>query len=58
MKKLCVAFALFLLAASVFGATQPSQTDSMTAFWDKFKAAAIKGDREADFALSTLPIEM
>ena len=58
MKKLHIAFVLLLLAASVFESAQPPKNDSMTAFWDKIKAAVFKGDREAVFALSALPIEM
>jgi hypothetical protein len=58
MKKLVIALLLFLLAATVLGAAQPSKNDSMAAFWEKFKAAVIKGDKEAVFALSALPIEM
>lgn len=30
----------------------------MNAFWDKFKAAVIKGDKEAVFAMSALPVTM
>jgi len=32
--------------------------DSMTAFWEKFKAAVIKGDKETVAALSQFPISM
>ncbi|HEY8203456.1 MAG TPA: hypothetical protein VIF81_01925 [Pyrinomonadaceae bacterium] len=59
MKKLAVAFLILALAGSVLGSAQPSGADgAMNAFWEKFKAAVIKGDKEAVFALSALPIEM
>ena len=58
MKKLTLAFLLFTLAASVFGSVQPSKDTSMNSFWEKFKAAVIKSDKEAVFALSALPVTM
>jgi hypothetical protein len=57
MKKLAL-FLLFTLAASVFGSARPSPDTSMNAFWDKFKSAVIKGDKEAVFGLSALPVTM
>ena len=56
MKKLCIAVFLFALITSVTGSA--SADNSMNAFWDKFKAAVIKGDKEAVFAMSALPIGM
>lgn len=58
MRKLAIVLPLLLLAASVFGSTRPSKNDSMTAFWEKFKTAVIKGDKEAVFAMSSLPVTM
>jgi len=60
MKKLSIVFFLFaLITPVVLGSAKPSGADAaMNAFWDKFKAAVIKGDKEAVFALSALPIEM
>ena len=38
---------------------KPAQsTDSMAAFWEKFKAAVIKGDKETVAALSQFPISL
>ena len=38
---------------------QPAQSDdSMPAFWEKFKAAVIKGDKETVAALSQFPISL
>lgn len=43
----------------VYAISADSQrTDSMSAFWEKFKAAAIKGDKETVAALSQFPISM
>ena len=58
MKKLCSALLLFVLAACVLGATQPSKSDSQDAFWDKFKAAVAKGDKQAVFGMTQLPLDM
>jgi hypothetical protein len=58
MKKLAIAFLILALAASVIASAQPAKNSSMNAFWDKFKAAVIKGDKEAVFAMSALPIEI
>ncbi len=38
---------------------KPAQSaDSMTAFWEKFRAAVIKGDKETVAALSQFPISL
>ena len=60
MKKLSIVFFLFaLIIPVVLSSAKPSGADAaMNAFWDKFKAAVIKGDKEAVLALSALPIEM
>lgn len=36
----------------------PQNPESMTAFWEKFRAAVIKGDKETVAALSRFPISM
>jgi len=58
MKRLSIVLVLVLIGSVGVGSAQPSKNDSMAAFWDKFKAAIIKGDKEAVFAMSALPIEM
>jgi len=60
MKKLAVCIAMLAaIGCVVFAAGKPSTADAaMNAFWDKFKAAVIKGDTEAVFAMSALPIEI
>jgi len=56
MKKLSIAFLLFALIASVAGGA--SADAAMNAFWEKFKAAVIKGDKETVAALSVFPLSM
>src|SRR5256886_12649878 len=56
MKKLSIAFLLFALIESVAGGA--SADNSMNAFWEKFKAAVIKGDKETVAALSVFPLSM
>jgi len=56
MKKLCIAVFLFALIASVAGGARAD--NSMNAFWEKFKAAVIKGDKETVAALSAFPLTM
>jgi hypothetical protein len=60
MKKFAVFLVLIFLFGSVaVGAAKPTGADtSMTAFWDKFKAAVTKGDTQGVFAMSQLPIDM
>ena len=60
MKKLASAFLLFVLAASVVvgSATSSGGDAAMSAFWEQFKAAVIKGDKEAVAALSAFPISL
>lgn len=60
MKRLSIFFVFILLVGSVAGgAATPTSADTpMTAFWEKFKAAVTKGDKQAVFAMSQLPIEM
>ncbi len=56
MKRLSILCVLPLLIAPTLAGPPPDA--AMNAFWDKFKAAVVKGDREAVFAMSALPIEM
>ena len=60
MRKLAtVLLFLTLLGSALASPARTSTADaSMNAFWDKFKAAVIKGDKEAVFAMSALPVEM
>ena len=60
MKRVSIALLLVVLIGSAgAGATKPAGADtSMTAFWEKFKAAVIRGDKEAVFSMSSLPITM
>ena len=60
MKRVSVGLVLIALIGSIgAGAAKHSGADtSMTAFWEKFKAAVIKGDKEAVFAMSALPVTM
>ena len=58
MKKLAVCFAMLALTASVIAAGQSASDPSIMSFWDKFKAAVIKGDRESIATMSQFPITM
>jgi hypothetical protein len=58
MKKLAICFAMFALTVSVAAAGQSASDTSIMSFWDKFKAAVIKGDKEVVFAMSSLPINL
>jgi hypothetical protein len=58
MKKLAIAFLIPALAASVLGSAQRSKNDSMDAFWDKFKTAVAKGDKQAVFGMTQLPVDL
>jgi|SRR5579885_7646 hypothetical protein len=60
MRKLISSLVLCTLVGSVgvAGVKTPAADATMNAFWDKFKAAVIKGDREAVFAMSAVPITM
>src|SRR5438309_3470146 len=60
MKEKAAALLLFALMASVAvgSATSSRGDDSMNAFWEKFKAAVIKGDKETVAALSAFPISL
>ena len=55
MKKLWIAVFLIALISSLAGG---AADNSMNAFWEKFKAAVIKGDKETVAALSAFPISM
>ena len=56
MKKLSIALLLFASITSVAGGA--SADNSMNIFWEKFKAAVIKGDKETVAALSAFPLSM
>jgi len=60
MKEMAAALLLFTLMASVAvgSATSSRGDDSMNAFWEKFKGAVIKGDKETVAALSAFPISL
>jgi len=60
MKKLSITVFLLMLIGSVAGGAERSYAanDSLNAFWEKFKAAVIKGDKETVAALSAFPIGM
>src|SRR5213596_2253261 len=60
MKRFSVVLVVIVLIGSVgVGLTKPTAVDpAMNAYWDKFKAAVIKGDKETVFAMSALPISM
>ncbi|HXT62304.1 MAG TPA: hypothetical protein VN696_04635 [Pyrinomonadaceae bacterium] len=57
MRLAITSFAL-MFAVAVLASPQASQSTSRDAFWDQFKAAVTKGDKQAVFALSQLPIGM
>ena len=58
MSKLAITFLVFALTGAAVGGAAPPQVgqDSMNALWEKFKAAVTKGDKEAVFGMSQLPI--
>ena len=59
MKKLIIIFLLSSFIGVVTVSAKPSGGDgAVDAFWDKFKAAVTKGDKQAVFALTQLPISM
>ena len=60
MKKLLSAFLFTIVVGSIVlgSASQPRLDPTIDAFWDKFKAAVTKADKQAVFAMSQLPIEM
>ena len=60
MKRVSVVLVVIVLIGSVdIALTKPTAVDpAMNAFWEKFKAAVIKGDKEAVFGMSALPITM
>ena len=60
MKRFSVVLVVIVLIGSIgIALTKPTAVDpAMNAFWEKFKAAVIKGDKEAVFAMSALPVTM
>ncbi len=60
MKRACILFLLLVLTVAVAaptGNSAPTAEDFQT-FWQKFKTAVIKGDKETIAALSRFPIGM
>ncbi len=49
---------MFAVTASLVRASQAAGEASINAFWEKFKATVIKGDKNAVFAMSSLPIKL
>jgi len=60
MRKFVVALIFGSLIGSMVGASiRPPTADASTnAFWDKFKAAVTKGDKQAVFGITQLPLGM
>src|ERR1700742_805975 len=60
MRRSIVSLLLCALIGStgIAGTKAPAADSAMNAFWDKFKAAVIKGDREVIFAMSAVPVTM
>jgi len=60
MKRLSVFLVfIFLIISAAGGTAKPNAVDtSMTAFWENFKAAVTKGDKQAVFAMTQLPVGM
>lgn len=55
---LCLSLLLGVIAL-VSAAAKPAQTDdSIKIFWEKFRTAVIKGNKESVAAMSTFPIEL
>ena len=60
MRPAIICACLLAMMGTVFG-QKPNQTttaDSMPVFWEKFKTAIIRGDKETVAALSAFPISM
>lgn len=59
MKKPTTVVLFLILAASFGSALRAGAPDAaIDAFWDKFKAAVTKGDKQAVFAMTQLPVGM
>src|SRR5205085_4591347 len=60
MKRTTPPFLLFLLTITLFavGAEKPTQSDSITTFWQKFGAAVRGGDKNAVASLTKFPVGM
>jgi hypothetical protein len=60
MRKAIICACLLTMVGTVFAQTpkQTTNADSMPVFWEKFKTAIIKGDKETVAALSAFPISM
>src|SRR6478736_5719073 len=59
MKRVAWLFLLTIFLTSVAGASRAPAADAATdAFWAKFKAAVTRGDKEAVFGMTQLPLGM
>ena len=60
MIKIAIALILTTMGASLVAGSnrQPSKDPAMNAFWEKFKAAVTKGDKQAVFGMTQLPLDM
>jgi hypothetical protein len=55
---LCLCLFLSGTALAMTGVNSAQSNDDFTAFWQRFKAAVVKGDKEAVVGLSRFPIRM
>jgi hypothetical protein len=59
MKKVAIGFLLAIILGSTgFSSASRPADASIDAFWQKFKTAVTKGDKQAVFSMSQLPIGM
>jgi hypothetical protein len=60
VKRAIVSATLLVLVSSLYAQTPPKTTtaDSTQVFWEKFRTAIVKGDKETVVALSAYPISM
>jgi hypothetical protein len=60
MKRWLVLFLLLMLAGTIclYRSTSAESNNAREVFWEKFKAAVVKGDKETVAALSQFPIAM
>ena len=54
--KIAITLMTLTLALSALGSPQASNDSDLNAFWAKFKAAVTKGDKEAVFGMTQLPV--
>jgi hypothetical protein len=60
VKRAIIGVVLLVLVSGVYAQTPPrtATADSMQVFWQKFRAAVVKGDKETVAALSGYPLSM